>query len=1418
MRFLTPYALSLLPLVVIPFFLSRLRPQRTAVASTFLWRESDVEQSASRWSRRRRHWRAVIQAAVILATVAALARPELEWRSRHVALVLDMSASMDARDGRGTRADSARVRAADVLAGLSKDARVRLIAAKRTPVVIGEFPAGAPALRTMMAGLRPSGGPADLAEAVRLARSSGDASVVVISDAAPSSDVDLQRTQWIQVGTPVDNVAITALAVRRLPSTPDNAQALIEVSNYGAAERSVPLDVDEDQHPILHETVLLKPHASVSIVRDVTHVGRVLTATIAANDALALDDRRAVVVDALRPVRVRTLSSSGFFLGRALAANPRLAIEPSGSGRPSGDADADVVICEGCPTIPAVAAGIVLVAAAAADHAAPVPLTISEPSHPIAQGLELAGSTGVMSSGPALPAGTFDVVARAGSRPAIVAGTQDGRRIVVINLDLQASRFPLTTAFPVLMANAIEWAAAMDDAPLNIASGDVLRWRSHAPQASYDVIAPGGTRVPARRIGDLIVAADTDVPGVYQVREHGVDHQVAVNTATDTESDLNTAAAPHALAALSDNAQHSSELAPYLLAAALLLFAADWYLSGSGADRFTIVWRIGAATALALAAAGVKLPTPGGPAAVIYAIDQSDSISVRARQRSLESVNRAIGAMRRSDLAGVVTFGADAALERRPRAPAPVAATGSAIPTSGTNIERALRIARGALPNDGDRRIVLVSDGVETAGHAAVEAARAAAEGIRIDVVPTDQMDGRPRGTRVRRVDVPEEVRLGEAFDVAVEIEGPPRTSTRVVLEAGGRDRAVQRVDIPSEGVAVASFVQIAGGLGVRSFRAATVDADGAPGPSWAGGSTTVSGRPAVLYVGPTTDDPLRRDLATGGFSVSIARATELPATSGALAAFDAIVLDDVASDEMTSGQATALSQYVTQAGGGLLLLGSARTLEAGGYPQTPIGPLLPVDLRPRAGRRAPPVAFVVLFDKSGSMADRVDGIQKIELARQAVLKMVDVVPPGDAVGVVSFDAKPAVVAPLGVRENPAALADRLRAIEANGSTAIAPAVDVAEEWLRHSPYPRRHVLLLSDGRTSAADAERLRAIARSKPFELSVVAIGPDADRDFLRAIAEQTGGRAYFPDELRQLPRILARDAARAAGGTVVEEMFSVSGAEGHPILAGIDRTRLPRLGGYVVAAPKPGADSILTSHLEDPVLAGWRVGLGRVGVFTADAHAAWSAPLWKWSGHAQLWIQTLRWIARQTANPLLHATITPLEDGARLDVEAERPDGTFARLASPRVIVRSPEEGTQTIALRPTAPGAYAARIATDREGAYELAVSATDERTGQDLSLVKGFFWTNEREQTAPRSNAALLSDLAATTGGRMLVDANDRLDDRRSFGKVDVAPALEIAGLAIFVTGLAWNRRWRIKRFNPAAAPIHGQPVPRQRAS
>ncbi|MFK7820210.1 MAG: glutamine amidotransferase [Planctomycetaceae bacterium] len=69
------------------------------------------------------------------------------------------------------------------------------------------------------------------------------------------------------------------------------------------------------------------------------------------------------------------------------------------------------------------------------------------------------------------------------------------------------------------------------------------------------------------------------------------------------------------------------------------------------------------------------------------------------------------------------------------------------------------------------------------------------------------------------------------------------------------------------------------------------------------------------------------------------------PKSAEDLFSFDAVILDDIEAKFFTADQQDLLDQYVSQRGGGLLMLGGQESFRNGGYDRTPVGRMLPVYL-----------------------------------------------------------------------------------------------------------------------------------------------------------------------------------------------------------------------------------------------------------------------------------------------------------------------------------------------------------------------------------------------------------------------------------------------------------------------------------------
>src|SRR5207248_797927 len=101
----------------------------------------------------------------------------------------------------------------------------------------------------------------------------------------------------------------------------------------------------------------------------------------------------------------------------------------------------------------------------------------------------------------------------------------------------------------------------------------------------------------------------------------------------------------------------------------------------------------------------------------------------------------------------------------------------------------------------------------------------------------------------------------------------------------------------------------------------------------------------------------------------------------------------------------------------------------------------------------------------------------------------------------------------------------------------------------------------------SGRSAQSLAREARAKGITTSVVGIGMEEEKDtpFLRELASSVGGRFYLTSDGTDLRRIFISETRVAARSNQRTQKTPVKGASDHPILTGVDTTRLPPLEGF-------------------------------------------------------------------------------------------------------------------------------------------------------------------------------------------------------------------------------------------------------------
>jgi Ca-activated chloride channel family protein len=176
------------------------------------------------------------------------------------------------------------------------------------------------------------------------------------------------------------------------------------------------------------------------------------------------------------------------------------------------------------------------------------------------------------------------------------------------------------------------------------------------------------------------------------------------------------------------------------------------------------------------------------------------------------------------------------------------------------------------------------------------------------------------------------------------------------------------------------------------------------------------------------------------------------------------------------------------------------------------------------------PISLALLLDTSASMDERMG------IAQEAAIGFAKQLHKEDQAEVIDFDSQVRVLSPF--TNDAAALEKAIRSTNPNGSTSLYNALYIALKELKKvrasstSEIRRQAIVLLSDGDDTSSLIEFDQVLDLAKRSEVVIYAIGlrqgEIARREFkeaefvLKQLATETGGRAYFPTDARELAKI--------------------------------------------------------------------------------------------------------------------------------------------------------------------------------------------------------------------------------------------------------------------------------------------------------
>ena len=245
-------------------------------------------------------------------------------------------------------------------------------------------------------------------------------------------------------------------------------------------------------------------------------------------------------------------------------------------------------------------------------------------------------------------------------------------------------------------------------------------------------------------------------------------------------------------------------------------------------------------------------------------------------------------------------------------------------------------------------------------------------------------------------------------------------------------------------------------------------------------------------------------------------------------------------------------------------MLGGEKSFGAGGYYRTPLEKILPVDMDIPTKMSIPSLAMVMVIDRSDSMGGSVSGATtprfddrttKLEVAKIAAFSAMKLLNPFDQVGVLGFNADWEWTVPMSEAGKREQIAGRLAALTHSGGTDLFKAMQEGLRVLTGVQAVKKHLIALSDGLTPNMDFESLMRDAVGRNITVTTVAMGRDADRTLMDAIAHWGNGRSYHSDDALNIPRIFTSETILVSRGIIEETPFQPLLRTDHELLRGID-----------------------------------------------------------------------------------------------------------------------------------------------------------------------------------------------------------------------------------------------------------------------
>lgn len=845
---------------------------------------------------------------------------------------------------------------------------------------------------------------------------------------------------------------------------------------------------------------------------------------------------------------------------------------------------------------------------------------------------------------------------------------------------------------------------------------------------------------------------------------------------------------------------------------------------GMGLRRVALAIRLFVIILLASAMAEPSWQDESEDVDTIAILDVSKSIP-QSLQQKVETFVQEAASLSKSrqtdDEFGVMTTARLPIVHILPRKDATVEKDDFLGPTDATDLASSVRLALAVRSEDAAFRILLATDGNETMGSLFEAAETARAAGVPIDVLPLRySFDSE---VIVDRIVVPATARMGETINIRPILTATkPTRGLLTILE--DNEPIDLDPDSPTHGIivdleagtnplSVPIIVSRAGAHEYKTIFEPIEDDSGNIGDSILENNQSMAvtfissdGRVLVIAEDPAEAAPLMEMFTHAKLHAKRSTADAAFGSLTELSSYDAVVLINEPAYNFTQQQQEELRQFVHDGGGGLMVIGGPESFGAGGWIGSPLEEALPLKLDPPQKRQMPRGALALVMHS-------IEMPNGVYYGKQVAKAAIDALSRLDYAGIVEYDWNAggqgaSWVHPMSLIGERGAVYQSIENLTFGDMPDFAPSLQLALKGLKSVDAGQRHVIMISDGDPSPPSRALVQAY-RDAGVSISTVGVFPHSGMDTgrMKRISEATGGRHYAVNTnagLANLPQIFIKEAQTVKRKLIWEGDPFTPAPTGIPVEGMRGIASVPPLSGYVVTADRGGLSMVtLRGKEEDPILAQWQHGLGRVVAFTSDSATRWCPDWVSWGQYQAFWEQHARWVMRPSGSS--NVRVETETDGEETHIIIEAFDDRNERLnfADFQARVARPDGKGQAVVLRQVGPGEYRATIPTEVAGSYVLSLRyAVPDESGDVVegSVQAAVTRPFADEFRALEDNYALLAQIAEITGGRVFnaadpekADLFDRTDLVMPVASTPIWTGTALLGLAIFLLDVAVRR-------------------------